>query len=165
MLAAVRSMAMRLLGRLALVLLGFYAGLLAAAALFKRVLPSQGDAESDEVALVAIMGGVELESHARAFRGGSMLAWFGGIATDLRQAELAPNARLTIGALFGGVDVKVPPTWRIESTGRAFAGGVSDDVPVPDDPEAPTIVIESTAVLGGVSIRASAHESETERPI
>jgi hypothetical protein len=156
MLAAVRSTAMRLLGRFALVLLGLYAGMLAAAALVKRVLPSQGDAESDEVALVAIMGGIELESRARAFRGGSMLAWFGGIEADLRKAELAPNARLTIGALFGGVDVRVPPTWRIDSTGRAFAGGVSDDVPAPADPEAPTLVVASTAVLGGVSIRASA---------
>jgi hypothetical protein len=156
MLAAVRSTAMRLVGRFALVLLGLYAGMVAAAALVKRVLPSRGDAESDEVALVAIMGGVELESHARAFRGGSMIAWFGGIEADLRGAELAPNARLTIGALLGGVDVKVPPTWRIESTGRAFAGGVSDDVPVPDDLDAPKLVVESTAVLGGVSIRASA---------
>jgi len=41
--------------------LGFWTGLLGAAALMKRVLPSRGDAESDEVALVAIFDGIELE--------------------------------------------------------------------------------------------------------
>jgi predicted membrane protein len=141
--------------RLGLLLLGFYGGMLAAAALARRALPSRGDAESDEVALRAIFGGIELESRAHAFRGGSILAWFGGVQVDLRQATLAPDARLTIGALFGGVEVKVPADWRIVSTARAFAGGVSDDVPEPDDPAAPTLTVDSTTAFGGVSIRAA----------
>jgi hypothetical protein len=40
---------------------------------------SRVDAESDELGLVAILEGVQLESRAKAFRGGSMLAWFGGV--------------------------------------------------------------------------------------
>ena len=139
--------------------LGFWAGVLASAALVKRVLPSRGDEESDEVALAAIFGGVELKSRARAFRGGSLLAWFGGVAVDLREAMLAPEARLSIGALFGGVDVKVPAGWTIESTARAFFGGVSDDVPEPDDPNAPTLTLQSTALFGGVSIRVAAADT------
>lgn len=142
--------------------LGAWAGVAAAAALAKRVLPSRGDAESDEVALVAIFDGIDLKSRAQAFRGGSMLAWFGGVAVDLTEAKLAPDARLTIGALFGGVDVKVPPEWRVVSTGRAFAGGVSDDVPEPQDPEAPTLTVESTTAFGGISIRALAADGAGE---
>jgi hypothetical protein len=92
-----------------------------------------------------------------------MLAWFGGVAVDLREAKLAPDARLTIGALFGGVDVKVPPEWRIVSTARAFAGGVSDNVPEPEDPEAPTLTVESTTAFGGISIRATATDGAGER--
>jgi len=142
--------------------LGAWAGMAAAAALAKRVLPSRGDAESDEVALVAIFDGIDLKSRAQAFRGGSMLAWFGGVAVDLREAKLGPDARLTISALFGGVDVKVPPEWRIVSTGRAFAGGVSDDVPEPQDPAAPTLTVESTTAFGGISIRAAAADGAGE---
>jgi hypothetical protein len=147
---------MRLLRTLLLLKLGFWAGVMASAALVKRVLPSRGDEESDEVALTAIFGGVELTSRAQAFRGGSMLAWFGGVAVDLRQAQLAPQAELTIGALFGGVDVKAPAGWKIESTARAFFGGVSDDVPEPDDAQAPTLTVKSTAAFGGVSVRVAA---------
>ena len=150
---------MRLLRAFLIFELGAWVGAATSAALAKRVLPSRGDEESDEVALMAIFSGIDLKSRAQAFRGGSMFAWFGGVAVDLTEAKLAPDARLTIGALIGGVDVKVPANWRIVSTGRAIVGGVSDDVPEPVDAEAPTLVVDSTAALGGVSIRAAAAES------
>jgi hypothetical protein len=68
----------------------------------KRVLRSRGDAESDEVALVAIFDGVDLKSRASAFRGGSMFAWFGGISVDLREAKLSSDgAHLDLHALNG----------------------------------------------------------------
>lgn len=151
---------MRWLKRLALVELGFWIGLFAAARFVKRGLPSRGDEDSDEVSLVAVMDGVDLRSRSRAFRGGTMLAWFGGVAVDLREATLAPGAKLTTSALFGGVAVKVPPGWRIEQTARAFAGGVEVDAPAPDDPDAPTLVVEATAGFGGVAIKAEAADAD-----
>ncbi len=103
MLATVRSLLMRVLRSLGLVVAGVYVGFAAAAKVMKSVLPSRGDAESDDVALVAIFDGVKLESRSQAFRGGSMLAWFGGVAVDLREAQLAPEgARLSLHSLFGG---------------------------------------------------------------
>ena len=143
---------MRLLRTLGLLSLGFYAGVMAAAALVKRAFPSHGDAESDEVALTAIFGGVELKSRAQAFRGGSVLAWFGGVAVDLREATLAPDARLSASALFGGVAIAVPEGWRVEANTRAIAGGVEVKVPEPEDPDAPTLTIDASAAFGGVAV-------------
>lgn len=78
------------------------------------VLPSSGNEESDEVALVAIMNGIELKSRSRAFRGGSMFSWLGGIAVD--------------ASLAGGVAIGVPepersdaPTLRLDGF-SAFGG-------------------------------------------
>ena len=88
--------------------LGFWAGTIASAALMKRMFPSRGDAESDDIALVAILDGIELTSRAQAFRGGSMFSWLGGIAVDLREAELAPDAHLDVRSLFGGIAIRVP---------------------------------------------------------
>jgi hypothetical protein len=150
---------MRWLKRLALIELGFWIGLMVAARFVRHALPSRGDEVSDEVALVAVMDGVDLESRAQSFRGGTMLAWFGGVAVDLRAATLAPGAKLTTSALFGGVAIKVPPGWRIEHTARAFAGGVAVDAPDPDDPDAPTLVVEATAGFGGVAIKAEAADA------
>jgi hypothetical protein len=89
--------------------LGFWSGVAAAALFARRALPSSGDEESEELALVAVFDGIDLKNRSKVFRGGSMLAWFGGIAVDLREAELAPGARLSLRTLFGGIAVKTPP--------------------------------------------------------
>jgi hypothetical protein len=143
---------MRLLRSLVLVELGAWAGMAAAAALVKRAVPSRGDEESDEVALVAVFDGVNVKSRARAFRGGSMLSWFGGVAVDLREAELADGARLSLHSFLGGIAIRIPPGWRVESNLRALAGGVAIDAPEPDDPEAPRLVLDGLAVLGGIAV-------------
>jgi hypothetical protein len=125
---------------------------MAAAALVKRAIPSRGDAESDELTLMAVFDGVKLRSEAKAFRGGSMLAWYGGIEVDLRGAQLAPDARLSVTALFGGIALRVPPEWRIERDIRAVAGGFDISGEDPDDPDAPVLRIEGRALCGGIAV-------------
>lgn len=145
----------RLLRAIGLALLGFWAGVMAAAALMKQVLRSRGDAESNEVALVAIFDGVNLASRASAFRGGSMFAWFGGIAVDLRAATLSSDgAHLDLHALNGGIAIKVPEGWRVRSSMRAVAGGVDARAPEPEAADAPTLTLEGFALFGGVAVTA-----------
>ena len=132
--------------------LGAWAGMMAAAAFVRRAVPSRGDEESDEVGLVAIFDGVELDSRATAFRGGSMLAWYGGVEVDLSEADLAPGAQLSLHALFGGIAIKTPPGWRVESELKTLAGGVQTPVPAPDDPAAPVLTLTGAAVFGGIAV-------------
>ena len=153
---------MRLLRTLALLEVGAWAGMATAAAFVKRAVPSRGDEESDELALVAVFDGVDLKSRAKAFRGGSMLAWFGGIAVDLREAELAPDARLSVHTLCGGVAVRVPEGWRVESGMKAIAGGVDVRTPAQDDPDAPTLRVDGLALFGGIAIGAKAADAAAE---
>ena len=150
---------MRLLRGLLLFKLGFWAGMFASAALLKRVLPSHGDEESDEVALVAIMNGIELKSRSRAFRGGSMFSWLGGIAVDLREVELAENARLDVHSAFGGIAIRVPTGWRVESNVTSLAGGVAIGVPEPEDADAPTLRLNGFSAFGGIAVGAKPAES------
>ena len=145
---------MRLVRALVLVVAGVFAGLAGAGLLLRRAFPSRGDAESDEVALTAIHSGLELESHATAFRGGSMFAWFGGIAVDLREATLAPDPRLSLTTVFGGIDLRIPHGWRVESCIRQGPGGVAVDVQDADG-QAPLLVLDGAVLFGGVAIRAS----------
>jgi hypothetical protein len=137
---------------LGLLVLGGLAGVFAAARVLRHALPSRGDAESDEVALVAIFDGVNVKSRSSAFRGGTMLSWFGGIAVDLREAQLAPGARLSLHSLAGGIAIRIPPGWRVESNLHALAGGVAIDAPEPDDADAPRLTLEGFAVVGGIAV-------------
>jgi len=125
-------------------------------------MPSRGDSESDEVSLVAIFDGVDLESRATAFRGGSMLAWFGGVAVDLREAQLAPDAHLTLNTLCGGIAIRVPEGWRVRSNLTALAGGVDVRVPEPEDAAAPTLTLDGAALFGGVAVGARAADAAPE---
>ena len=145
---------MRLLRGLLLFTLGFWAGMFASAVAMRKAFPSHGDAESDEVRLVAIQNGIAIKSRAQAFRGGSMFSWFGGIAVDLREAQLAPDAHLDVGSLFGGIAIRVPPEWRIESDVKAIAGGVEVVAPKPEAEDAPTLRIDGFAAFGGVAVGA-----------
>jgi hypothetical protein len=139
--------------------LGAWVGIAIAAAFAKRAVRSLGDEESDELALVAIFDGIDLKSRAAAFKGGSMLAWFGGIAVDLRGVQLAPGARLALRTFFGGIDVKTPPDWRIESSLTGIAGGISTKGS--DDPEAPVLTVDGVALLGGVAVGSSGYPSNS----
>ncbi len=152
---------MRFVKRLGLVFLGAVAGFVAAAAVARRAIPSRGDAESDEVALAAIFDGIELKSTAQAFRGGSMLAWFGGIAVDLREAKLAPDARLSVHALFGGIALRVPVGWKVESSARAITGGVAVQVQPVDTEDPPTLKLDGFTLFGGIAVGARPAEDDT----
>jgi hypothetical protein len=143
---------MRALRSLVVFKVGVWVGMMGAAAFVKRAVPSRGDEDSDDLALVAVMDGIELKSRARNFRGGSMLAWFGGIELDLSEAELAPDARLSVRTLFGGIAIDTPPEWRVESSVKTVAGGV--DAKTSDDPDAPVLAVDGMAVLGGIAVGA-----------
>jgi len=147
---------MRPLRGLLLFKLGAWAGMMAAAAFVRRAVPSQGDEESDELHLVAVFDGIKLESRAKEFTGGSMLAWYGGIDVDLREVELAPGARLDLRTLFGGIAITTPPGWRVESEMKALAGGVDTRTSSQDDPDAPMLTLTGTALFGGISVGAKA---------
>jgi hypothetical protein len=141
---------MRVIRSLLIFKLGVWAGMATAAAFVKRAVPSRGD----EMALVAVFDGIDLKSRAKAFKGGSMLAWFGGIALDLSEAELAPGALLSVHTLFGGIDITTPPGWRIESTVKALAGGIDAPTRAGDDPGEPVLRLEGIALLGGIAVGA-----------
>ena len=143
---------MRLFRSLLIFKLGFWLGMASAAAYVKRTVPSLGDEDSDELSLVAVFDGIDLRSRAKAFTGGSMLAWWGGIAVDLREAELAPGARLSVHTLFGGIAIKTPPSWRVESSLKALFGGVDATTPARDDPDAPVLTVAGMALLGGIAV-------------
>jgi hypothetical protein len=142
--------------------LGAWLGFMAAAAFARQAVQSQGDEESDELALAAILNGIQLRSRSKAFRGGTLLAWFGGIELDLREAELAPGARLVTHTLFGGVHVTTPPGWRVEPRTKTLAGGVDAPKAATDDGDAPLLTLEGMAVFGGIAVTAGAAGSAAE---
>jgi len=67
--------------------------------------------------------------------------------------ELAPGARLSAHTLYGGIDLKVPAHWRIESRAIVLSGGVDLPSPPTSDADAPVLALDGLAVLGGIAVR------------
>ena len=109
--------------------------------------------EANDLDTALIFDGGEYASTAPSFTGGELLTWYGGGRLDLRGATIAPDgADLRIRAVFGGVQLIVPTTWRVETDSTSFLGGVSDSTNAPDEPDAPVLRVSALAVLGGVAI-------------
>ena len=147
----------------ALLATGILAGstLWVARAILTRRL-TEGDAESDEFSLAAVIGGVERASTATALRRGRVVAACGGVDLDLRGAKLDPaGADLLVAAYLGGVQVRVPNEWRVAVEADAKKGGVETKVAQPDDlpDDAPNLHVEAIARLGGVMITGEAASS------
>ena len=69
---------------------------------------------------------------------------------------LGDGARLSVHAVFGGVEITIPPTWWVESSATAILGGIDAPSGTRDDPSAPVLTVDGRAIFGGIEIRPSA---------
>ena len=68
--------------------------------------------------------------------------------------SLVPGARLTVHTLFGGVELRTPPTCRVSSNAKALFGGVDVRTPAQNDVDAPVLLLEGAAIFGGIEVSA-----------
>lgn len=102
----------------------------------------------------AIMAGIERNVHSQEFRDGKVTVIMGGIDLDLREAKLYNNeAHLEINTIMGGVDIYVPDNWRIEHKGTPILGGFTNKRKYIGDINAPLLVINFSAIMGGIEIK------------
>lgn len=124
------------------------------------VTTSSGDALSgDTLKEYVVFGGLKRRLDTPNFQGGEMFAVFGGIEVDLRRANIAGTVKEVVidaNATFGGIEVKVPETWRIITRGFGIFGGYEDKTIPPRSQEGvtvPTVVITGYAIFGGVAVQ------------
>lgn len=108
--------------------------------------------EGAELSATAVMSGNNLSVVSQDFRQGEVTAVMGGIEIDFRQASMQSEATLRVLAVMGGIEVKVPPDWRVECRATAFLGGVEDKT-VPPAQATKRLVIEGFVMMGGVEVR------------
>jgi len=104
---------------------------------------------------VAILGGSRRIGRWSPARSNTAIAFCGGVELDFREAVMPPGVtELKVFAMWGGVDVIVPPGMNVECHGVGIMGGF-DHAPgaaEPVAPHAPTLRITGVALMGGVDI-------------
>jgi hypothetical protein len=85
-----------------------------------------------------------------------VVAAIGNVMLDLTRARVGPGtSHMDVRAIFGSIEIIVPPNVRIECRGGAFMGNFEQKSKVPSTPtfDAPTIVVDGVAFMGNVRIR------------
>ncbi len=99
--------------------------------------------------------GAQLRIESQRWQGGELGVTAGGVEIDLRNAALAPEgAVLDLRVVMGGVDIRVPDTWRVHLEVTPLFGGADDTTRTTQGTaDAPRLRILGTVTLGGVTVR------------
>jgi Cell wall-active antibiotics response 4TMS YvqF/Domain of unknown function (DUF5668) len=111
--------------------------------------------DSDQLHRQYTFSGAQLNIESQAWRGGELGVTAGGVEVDLRHAQLAPEgAVLDLRVVMGGVDIRVPDTWKVHSDVTPLFGGADDMTRTTQgSADAPRLRITGTVTLGGVTVR------------
>ena len=114
--------------------------------------PDLGPARQENPQMIAVFGGAERRGR---FRAGSLLravAVFGGVSIDLSEAVFdEPELVIHCTAVFGGVEIKVPPGVTLRGGGVGVFGGSDIKQQEGEGSSAPVVTVRTVCVFGGVS--------------
>jgi hypothetical protein len=110
--------------------------------------------DSPYLSEMVLIGFVKRGHRPLDFRGGNVTAVIGGVEIDLRKANLSGTAYLDVVAFWGGIEIKVPPTWTVDARVVALMGAFENKVetPVTPAPDGPRLVLRGHAIMGAVII-------------
>jgi hypothetical protein len=115
------------------------------------------DAGTDQTSRIhdtAVFGGIKRQNISQAFQGGHATAVFGGVDLDLRECRMAGDeASIDVFAMFGGITLRVPKTWTIDSRLSAVLGGIDDQSDPPVEGQTHRLVLTGQTIFGGVEIK------------
>ena len=122
----------------------------------KPAARASGGTDADSVVhAFAFMAGVGTRSVSHDYRGGDANAIMGGVELDLREARIAPGqeAVLDAFAFWGGIEIKVPETWRVVSQVMPLMGAYEDNTASKGGGTGPALVIRGVAVMGAIEVK------------
>ncbi len=100
----------------------------------------------------ATFAGQDINYNGETFTGGDYNAIFGGINCDLRSAVIDKDCVIKVTAIFGGIDIFLPPNVNVKVNSNSFFGGISNKSNN-GNTNSVTVYIEGTCLFGGVDIK------------
>ena len=105
------------------------------------------------VSALAILGAVNRSNSSKAFRGADLTAIMGGCELDLRNAEINGEAVIDVFALWGGIEIRVPEHWSIDSRIVPVMGGVEEKMRAEPGNPAHRVTLRGFAIMSGIEIK------------
>jgi predicted membrane protein len=124
--------------------------------LHNRPMFNQSVGSEDFFEDIAIFGGGERKVVTPNFKGGRMVAAFGGSKVDLSHSSIAAGERpvIEVVCIFGGTALLVPADWNIKmEVFNIFGGYVDKRIASVVDPNK-TIIIKGVTIFGGGEVKS-----------
>ncbi len=108
---------------------------------------------------VGVFSAIKKRVETSGFEGGELVAVFGSIELDLRYCAVSSLTRviaIEANAVFGGIEIRIPETWKLSVQGHAIFGTYEDKtIPPRPEPgfETPTLIINGGTAFGAVVVR------------
>ncbi len=99
----------------------------------------------------AAFSGCDMNFAGEKFEGADVTAVFGGVKCDLREAVIEQDCAIRVTAVFGGIDVLLPPNVNVKVEASCIFGGISDKSG--KTAGAPTLYINGLCMFGGVDVK------------
>lgn len=100
----------------------------------------------------AVFSGSDRIYNDEIFSGSNLVAIFGGVDLDLRNAKFEKDTVIKAFCLFGGIDIKVPKDVQVKIKSGFIFGGISDERKSSDNKGKYTIYLDAGGGFGGLSI-------------
>jgi hypothetical protein len=111
-------------------------------------------ADGPRIEANAILAGTQRKVVTDRFSSADVNAVIAAMTLDLRPAKLVDgHAEVDVYAMWGGIDLLLPKEWKVVSEVTPILGVFQDSTVVPDDPNAPTLLIRGSVVMGGIEVR------------
>jgi len=99
-----------------------------------------------------IFSGETVKANDEPFVGADLIAIFGGIDLDMRDAIIESDVVVNATTVFGGIEIIVPPNVQLVVKSTSIFGGVDNQAF--DDPLAEhTVFVNASCVFGGIDIK------------
>ena len=106
----------------------------------------------NEFNVTSFFSGSNLSAASERFRGGNVSATFGSVELDLRAAAGVDGAAtVNANALFGRINLRVPPDWAVDVRSSAAFGSIESKRAEPSDPRA-RLTVTGSCLFGGILI-------------
>jgi hypothetical protein len=117
--------------------------------------PSSGvRADGPRIDVSAILAGTQRKVVTDRFASADVNAVLAATTLDLRPAKLVDGrGEVDVYAMWGGIDLLVPREWRVVSEVTPILGVFQDTTAVPEEANAPTLLIRGSVVMGGIEVR------------
>jgi hypothetical protein len=108
---------------------------------------------ADRIEAFVMIGGVSRRSHSQDFKGGSATAVMGGAEVDFRHASITTSPVVfDTFTMWGGISLKVPRDWVVESQVLPVLGGFEDKTH-PEPGSHKRLIITGMAIMGGIEVK------------